>query len=532
VVALKKYIIIKKNKKMKKIIFVFILTLFAINFSNAQSTKIEFKGFKCFEETDEAGEDEMYFVIQVYAKGVLVKQSRFPESRVEYSGIDKGEYTVLNNKNIYDGPIEDIQIVIISRESDRGSILDAVKSGFDLAASALPEELLRYTDSKYVIQQLKKVNSPIADIIGESNDVAIALPSALSEIGSSFKALTGFIYSPGDDNLENKIILLNKAAILNDKKTMVGDLGNTAYNFDSDFINGDGGKYKCYFTITTIPPVPVLIKTLKVFKPNDENIFTEKKANLAVFTKWQKKVLFYNNNSNSATLTNNNDFNTIKQYDFSNWTHITPIGDNELFFYNSNNAVNVVTQSDNYSNAKRKLPLSGGWTSIVVTGADNKVMFFNKTNGNAVLTNKNDFSTITQLTIPNCTDIVSVGNNKLLYYNSTNGAISIVDNTTFKVIKSKTIETYYTHFLDMGNDNILFYNSATGAGKQYNIKKIKPGNINAFSAGWTSIQRIDDNKILFYNTATGLGVVTNATNFENISQHPFSGGWSNIVLIN
>jgi hypothetical protein len=516
---------------MKKIIFSISLLLLCI-FSNAQTTKIEFKGFKCFEETDEVGEDEMYFVIQVYAKGKLIKQSRFPESKNEYGGIDKGEYTVLNNKNIYDGPIEDLQILIISRESDRGSMLDAVKSCFDLAASALPEELLKYTDPKYVIQQLKKVNSPLADIIGESNDIAIALPSTLSDVGNSFKALTGIIYSPGDDNLENKIILLSKAAILNDKKTIIRDLGNTVYNFDSDFIRGDGGRYKCYFTITTVPPVPVIIETLEVFKPKKEDVLKEKKANLAVLTKWQKKVLFYNTTSGNATLMNNNDFNTISQHPFSKWSHITPIGDNEIFFYNNTDAVNVITQSDNYSNVKRKLPLSAGWTSIVVTGADNKVLFFNKANGNAVLTNKKDFSTITQLTIPNCTDIISVGNNKLMYYNSTNGAISIVDNTTFKILKTKNIESHYTHFIDMGNDNILFYNSATGAGKQYNTKKIKAGTTHGFSMGWTSIQFIDEGKILFYNTATGLGVVTNAIDFANISQHPFSGGWSNIVLVN
>jgi hypothetical protein len=496
---------VQLSKFLKVLVLLFFVVCNSIN-SQAQNTKIAFRGFKCFTETNEAGEDEMYFIIQVYSKGQLVKQSRFPENTNEYKGIDKGEYTLLNNKIIYNGPIEDLQIVIISRESDRGSIADAAKSGLDFAVGLLPKELVKLTDPAYLISQLKKVSSPLASVVNELYDVAVVLPNTLSKnFGSTFKSLAGSFYSPGDDWLENKVVLLNKSTLLNDKKTTIKDLGNTAYNFDSDFISGDGGAYKCYFAISTIPP------------PKITN------------TDLPKNILFYNFSTSTGVLTDSKAFGTISKHNFNRWSNIVDLGNNKVLFYNYD-GLNAVTNNNNFETIKQ-YRFSGGWTHILTLGSS-QVLFYNQSTGANALTNKNnDFATIKQYGFAKgWTKIVELGNKTILFYNQTNGLAAIgtiAANGDFAQIKSLNLDRMWTHIVSINLERTILYNTVSGKGMlvDNNLNKIKDL---PFSAGWTSIVPINDTRILFYNQTNGANLLSDE-NFKLVTKYPFSSKWSNII---
>jgi hypothetical protein len=516
---------------MKKIFILALLCIF-YNCVTAQNTKINMRGFKCFEETDEAGEDEMYFVIQVYSKGVLVKTTRFPETGTEFPGIDKGEATVFadGRGNIYDGPIEDVQIVIYATESDKGSIADAFKSIIDFGASNLPTELFKYASPAYLASELKKIGNPIGGIYTSQYNRAIPLASQMTNgISNSLKNFAGKFYSPGDEPLESRVVVLNKTALLNDKMRIKNELGNTRYNFDSDYIRGDGGTYKVYFDYVTIPPPPTPVQATVVPNAVSAEIMAPMDGEAAQQLV-QNNVLFYNDQSGAATMTKGTDFSSINNLRFGTWTHIVPIINNDILFYNTNSAANTITDNATFSTSKF-INFSTGWTSIIKLD-DKRMLFHNKTTGVALVTNNTDFNTIQTLDFSPYTHIANVIPGKIIAYNSTNGKCAIANIIDFgATATSNTILKNCTSIKYVGSNKILFYNSATGEGNAYNIGDLSFIKSHPFAAGWTSIEKIGINKILFYNANTGAGTLANNIDFNTISTPPLSGGWSHIVEI-
>jgi hypothetical protein len=521
---------IKYRTSVKRII-VLLLVCVCFNCIKAQNTKINMRGFKCFVETDEVGSDEMYFIIQVFAKGVLVKTTRFPENGKEFGDIDKGEFTTFwpNRGNIYDGPIDDVQIVVYATESDKGSIADAFKSIVDIGATNLPAELYKYASPAFLASELKKAGNPIGGIYTKQYNRAIPLASKMTnEISTSFKTVAGKFYSPGDEPLESRVIVLNTTALLNDKMRIKSDLGNTPYNFDSEFIYGDGGSYKVYFDYVTIPPAPTPIQVTVVAKPAN-NIVETTSVNSASQS-ITNNVLFYNNVSGAATITNSKDFGTVSQFILGAWTHIVPMINNDILFYNSNSSANTITNNSNFSTSRFN-SFSSGWTSILKLDNE-RMLFHNSANGQALITNNTDFKTLQNLDLSLYTHIANAATGKLIMYSSITGQCAVTDISNFQTIaSSSTIIKGCTSIKYVGNNKVLFYNTTTGAANTYNTNDLTFIQSHPFSAGWTSIEKIAINKMLFYNANTGVGLATNATDFNTISELPFSSGWSHIVEI-
>jgi hypothetical protein len=147
------------------------------------------------------------------------------------------------------------------------------------------------------------------------------------------------------------------------------------------------------------------------------------------------QVLFYNNITGFALITNS-DFKKLMSINVGTaWTHIVDTGNNTTFFYNRLNGGGAL-KNNNFTTS-RDYVMARGWDFILKTC--NGILFYNMEVRNAKLSNSIDLTTLRTFNMATWTHVVfSPGCKRILCYNWDFGLAELLD-CDFNSIKKFTL---------------------------------------------------------------------------------------------
>ena len=212
-----------------KRVFLLIMFIFMALGSYAQ-VKIKLAGMHCYTETsDGSGSDELYFVVNVFKKGVHVATRQIPE-RSYKGGVDAGGTYFKNYEPVlYEGPAQDLAIEIIPYEWDGDDIAKRVALYNNKASVAAQDGSLdaMWSNLGFERGQVKTTQSMFA----EQPEVGA------DDIGTAFTMLFSKEYLDKTNAFEAKYV------------TIDNDLDRVAYQkkIDFNFWNPDA-------VLTTLQP--------------------------------------------------------------------------------------------------------------------------------------------------------------------------------------------------------------------------------------------------------------------------------------